>query len=65
MAKRLFNIDSHNLILNKKQLQRWILGIKEKIAQWIINDNEVDCDKLDVKGLDVKEVHSQLTSKKL
>ena len=43
-----------DLISNKKQSQRVVLGIKETIPQWIINDNTVDCDKLDVKGLDVK-----------
>ena len=42
-----------DLISNKKQ-SKGGLGIKETITQWIINDNTVDCDKLDVKGLDVK-----------
>ena len=55
MAKRLFNIDSHKFDIKQETIAKggfWVS--KKRYAQWIINDNEVDCDKLDVKGLDVK-----------
>ena len=40
---------------NKRLSQRVDFGCRRKrYAQWIINDNTVPCDKLDVKGLDVK-----------
>ena len=35
-------------------LQRFGLWISRKDIQWIISDNGVPVDKLDVKGLDVK-----------
>ena len=41
----------------------WINGFSRKDIQWIISDNGVPVDKLDVKGLDVKKVHSQKHSK--
>ena len=31
------------------------LWLEKRYAQWIISDNGVPVDKLDVKGLDVKE----------
>ena len=55
MAKKLFNIDSHKFDIKQETIAKggfWVS--KKRYAQWIINDNEVDCDKLDVKGLDVK-----------
>ena len=33
---------------------RWIWIVKKRYTQWIISDNGVSVDKLDVKGLDVK-----------
>ena len=35
-------------------LQGWVMDCKKRYAQWIISDNGVPVDKLDVKGLDVK-----------
>tara|TARA_R100001509_G_scaffold36653_1_gene19699 strand:+ start:1143 stop:3659 length:2517 start_codon:yes stop_codon:yes gene_type:complete len=55
MAKKLFNIDTHKFDIKQETIAKggfWVS--KKRYAQWIINDNEVDCDKLDVKGLDVK-----------
>ena len=55
MAKKLFNIDTHRFDIKQETIAKggfWVS--KKRYAQWIINDNTVDCDKLDVKGLDVK-----------
>lgn len=55
MANRLFNIDSHRFDIKQETIAKsgfWVS--KKRYAQWIINDNTVQCDKLDVKGLDVK-----------
>ena len=55
MSKKLFNIDTHKFDIKQETIAKggfWVS--KKRYAQWIINDNEVDCDKLDVKGLDVK-----------
>ena len=42
------------LISNKRLFKKsGIYGVKERYAQWIINNNGVDCDELEVKGLDV------------
>ena len=63
---KMFNIHSHRFDIKQETIAKggfWVS--KKRYAQWIINDNTVDCDKLDVKGLDVKRVRSQHTSKKL
>ena len=55
MALKMFNIHSHRFDIKQETIAKggfWVS--KKRYAQWIINDNEVDCDKLDVKGLDVK-----------
>jgi DNA polymerase elongation subunit (family B) len=55
MAFKLFNVDTHRFDIKQETIAKggfWVS--KKRYAQWIINDNEVDCDKLDVKGLDVK-----------
>ncbi len=55
MAKRMFNINSHRFDIKQETVAKsgfWVT--KKRYAQWIINDNTVPCDKLDVKGLDVK-----------
>jgi len=55
MALKLFNIHSHRFDIKQETIAKggfWVS--KKRYAQWIINDNTVDCDKLDVKGLDVK-----------
>ena len=55
MAKKMFNIDSHRFDIKQETIAKggfWVS--KKRYAQWIINDNTVNCDKLDVKGLDVK-----------
>ena len=55
MAKRLFNIDTHRFDIKQETIAKSGLWVaKKRYAQWIINDNTVTCDKLDVKGLDIK-----------
>ena len=54
LAKKVFNIDKHRLEIKKEFVSKagiWIA--KKRYAQWIISDNGVPVDKLDVKGLDV------------
>jgi len=55
MSKRMFNVENHRFDIKQETIAKggfWVS--KKRYAQWIINDNTVDCDKLDVKGLDVK-----------
>ena len=55
MALKLFNTESHRFDIKQETIAKggfWVS--KKRYAQWIINDNSVNCDKLDVKGLDVK-----------
>ena len=55
MALKMFNIHSHRFDIKQETIAKggfWVS--KKRYAQWIINDNTVPCDKLDVKGLDVK-----------
>ena len=54
MALKMFNIHSHRFDIKQETIAKggfWVS--KKRYAQWIINDNTVDCDKLDVKFLDV------------
>ena len=55
MSKKMFNVTNHRFDIKQETIAKggfWVS--KKRYAQWIINDNSVDCDKLDVKGLDVK-----------
>jgi len=55
MSKRMFNVANHRFDIKQETIAKggfWVS--KKRYAQWIINDNTVNCDKLDVKGLDVK-----------
>ena len=55
MAYKMFNVDTHRFDIKQETIAKggfWVS--KKRYAQWIINDNTVPCDKLDVKGLDVK-----------
>ena len=55
MAFKMFNVDTHRFDIKQETIAKggfWVS--KKRYAQWIINDNTVPCDKLDVKGLDVK-----------
>ena len=55
MAKKLFNVDKHRFDIKQETIAKggfWVS--KKRYAQWIINDGGINCDKLDVKGLDVK-----------
>ena len=57
MSKKIFNVDvdKHRLEIKKEYVAKAGLWVaKKRYAQWIISDNGVPCDKLDVKGLDVK-----------
>jgi DNA polymerase elongation subunit (family B) len=54
LAKRFFNLDKHRLEIKKEFVSKagiWLA--KKRYAQWIISDNGVPVDRLDVKGLDV------------
>ena len=54
LGKKVFNIDKHRFEIKKEFVSKagiWIA--KKRYAQWIISDNGVPVDKLDVKGLDV------------
>ena len=56
-SKKVLNVDKdkHRLEIKKEYVAKAGLWIaKKRYAQWIISDNGVPCDKLDVKGLDVK-----------
>ena len=55
MAKKMFNVNSHRFDIKQETIAKggfWVS--KKRYAQWIINDNTVSCDKMDVKGLDVR-----------
>ena len=56
MAKKFFNVgDTHRFEIKKEYVAKagfWVA--KKRYAQWILSDNGVAVDKLDVKGLDVK-----------
>ena len=57
LSERIFNVDKdkHRLEIKKEYVAKAGLWIaKKRYAQWIISDNGVPVDKLDVKGLDVK-----------
>jgi DNA polymerase elongation subunit (family B) len=56
LSKKIFNVDKdkHRFEIKKEYVSKsgiWIA--KKRYAQWIISDNGVAVDKLDVKGLDV------------
>lgn len=53
-AKKYFNIDSHRFEIKQEMIAKSGLWVaKKRYAQWIIADNGVTINKLDVKGLDV------------
>ena len=57
LSKKVFNVDvdKHRLEIKMENVAKAGLWIaKKRYAQWIISDNGVPCDRLDVKGLDVK-----------
>ena len=57
LSTKIFNVDKdkHRLEIKKEYVAKAGLWIaKKRYAQWIISDNGVPVDKLDVKGLDVK-----------
>jgi len=57
LSQKIFNVDKdkHRLEIKKEYVAKAGLWIaKKRYAQWIISDNGVPVDKLDVKGLDVK-----------
>jgi DNA polymerase elongation subunit (family B) len=57
LSKKIFNVDKdkHRLEIKKEYVAKAGLWVaKKRYAQWIISDNGVPVDKLDVKGLDVK-----------
>lgn len=54
-SKRVLNVEKHRLEIKKEYVIKAGLWVKKKrYAQWIISDNGVPVDKLDVKGIDVK-----------
>ena len=53
-AKKFLNLDKHRLDIKQEVVSKsgiWVS--KKRYGQWVIRDNGVKCDKLDVKGLDV------------
>ena len=55
LSDKFFNVQNHRLEIKKEYVARagiWIA--KKRYAQWIISNNGVAVDKLDVKGLDVR-----------
>jgi len=55
LASKAFNIDTHRLQIKKEFVSKagfWVA--KKRYAQWIIMNNGIPMDRLDVKGLDVK-----------
>jgi DNA polymerase elongation subunit (family B) len=55
LSDKFFNVQKHRLEIKKEYVARagiWIA--KKRYAQWIISNNGIAVDKLDVKGLDVK-----------
>ena len=55
LSDKFFNVQNHRLEIKKEYVARagiWIA--KKRYAQWIISNNGIAVDKLDVKGLDVK-----------
>jgi DNA polymerase elongation subunit (family B) len=54
MAKKLFNTEKHRLEIKQEMIGRTGFWQKKKrYALWIISDNGVPMDKLEVKGLDI------------
>ena len=54
MAKRFFNIEEHRYDIKQEVISKASIWLaKKRYAQWIINNNGVACDELEVKGLDV------------
>ena len=57
LSKKVFNVDvtKHRLEIKKEYVAKAGLWVaKKRYAQWIIMNNGIAVDKLDVKGLDVK-----------
>jgi len=57
LSKKVFNVDKdkHRLEIKKEYVAKAGLWVaKKRYAQWIIMNNGIPTDKLDVKGLDVK-----------
>lgn len=53
-SKKYFNISNHRFEIKQEMIAKSGLWVaKKRYAQWIIADNGVSVDKLDVKGLDV------------
>ena len=53
-AKDYLNCDNHRFDIKQEVIAKsafWVA--KKRYGQWIINENGVECDKLDVKGLDI------------
>ena len=54
MANRFFNIEEHRYDIKQEVIAKASMWLaKKRYAQWIINNNGVTCDELEVKGLDV------------
>jgi len=54
LAKKMFFINSHKFKIKQEYISKSGLWIaKKRYAQWVINSGGIDCDELDVKGLDV------------
>jgi DNA polymerase elongation subunit (family B) len=55
LCDKFFNVQNHRLEIKKEYVAKAGLWVaKKRYAQWIISNNGIPVDKLDVKGLDVK-----------
>jgi len=53
-AKKFLNCDNHEFHIKQELVSKsafWVT--KKRYGQWIINDGGIECDKLDIKGLDI------------
>ena len=65
-AKRFLNCDEHRFDIKQEVISKsafWVT--KKRYGQWIINDGGFECDKLDVKGLDIVRSNFPVAFRKL
>ena len=66
MSNRLFNIESHRFHIKQEVIAKtgiWLA--KKRYAQWIINNNGIACDELEIKGIDVVRTSFPVAFKKI
>lgn len=66
MAQKMFNIPQHRFHIKQEVIAKtgiWLA--KKRYAQWIINNNGVACDELEIKGIDVVRTSFPTAFKKI